>query len=44
MWTWEGFWIEIEGCKGWAEVVGKKLSFVLEIVNSLCATFDIIIE
>ena len=33
MWTWEGFLIEIEGCKGWAEVVDKKECFVLEIVK-----------
>ena len=27
MWIWEGFWIKIEGCKGWVEVLIKNSSF-----------------
>ena len=45
MWIWEGFWIKMEGCKGWVEVLIKKIVlFVLQVVNILGGTIDIIIH
>ena len=27
MWIWKGFWIKMEGCKGWVEVLIKIFYF-----------------